>query len=358
MKEVSKTCDLKTLKDSPNATSSQASAYGHMPCEKQDGPTTDLCGQEVVLANLSARQAKERGLLTSGTYGPRSTTSSASADLLSSLVNKLQAKTASLGSSLYKITWKVRVTPSGRSIHAVRASVRRISDKDCIGLELTHWATPRCGDVSEEKWETKQARNARHLEAGKMKGVGGMTLPMMAHACGWPTPTTRDHKDGAECANVPLNALLGRVVWLAGWPTPTTQDDNCSRMPNPQEYAEKRLQRANKCSNLAQTAQAFAGWPTPKVQDMKHHPKNAENNQQNGRQMHLPHIAGMIDTSNPARLTASGELLTGSCAGMESGGQLNPSLSRWLMGLPIDWDIAALEIDGRSIRSSKKQKTV
>jgi site-specific DNA-cytosine methylase len=37
----------------------------------------------------------------------------------------------------------------------------------------------------------------------------------------WPTPTTRDYKDGsaAACANVPANGLLGRVVHQ--WPTPT-----------------------------------------------------------------------------------------------------------------------------------------
>ena len=29
----------------------------------------------------------------------------------------------------------------------------------------------------------------------------------------WPTPTSRDHKDGASDGTVPTNGLLGRQVW-------------------------------------------------------------------------------------------------------------------------------------------------
>lgn len=69
--------------------SSQASAAGAMRFALQDGQMIDLFGRVPVLANLSARQARELRLLTSGTYGQRSTTSSKSADLQQFLGSKL-----------------------------------------------------------------------------------------------------------------------------------------------------------------------------------------------------------------------------------------------------------------------------
>ena len=41
----------------------------------------------------------------------------------------------------------------------------------------------------------------------------------------WPTPTSRDHKDGSYCPNVPVNGLLGRAVW----PIPTSSVGSGSR---------------------------------------------------------------------------------------------------------------------------------
>jgi hypothetical protein len=74
----------------------------------------------------------------------------------------------------------------------------------------------------------------------------------------------------------------------------------------------------------------------------------------------LPHVATMAgwetplaqQANGPVRLTASGEILTGSDAGMESGGQLNPAHSRWLMGYPVAWDFCG----ATATQSSRKRR--
>jgi len=163
-----------TSTGSPNATSSQGSASGHTPFAAQDGPTNALYGQDRVRVSLSARQAKEQGLLMSGTFGPPSITSSASADLQSFLANKLRAKTASVGSTLYILTWKQRVTPQGRSIFALRASARRTSVSASGGLQVG-WGTPRVGGNG----QGSQIMD----EAGETKG----RIEQQAMLAGWPT---------------------------------------------------------------------------------------------------------------------------------------------------------------------------
>ena len=126
--------------------------------------------------------------------------SSPSESLQSLLASKLQAR--SNGSILYRLTWKNRITPSGRAICALRASAARMSGKEII---LSGFPTP-C------------------LQDGPNGGPGQGTdrLPAATAACGWPTPRTSDtngaglHGDGGlDCRT---------AASLSAWPTPRAAD--------------------------------------------------------------------------------------------------------------------------------------
>jgi hypothetical protein len=240
------------------------------------------------------------------------------------------------------------------------------------------------------------------------------------HLAGWPTPTMRDHKDGASEGTVPLNALLGRVAWLAGWPTPNTPSGGpnvkstathtggidldgavtLAGWPTPKvgtggwysmsaAAADKEAIRRGPSNDIAVAAQ-MAGWQTPTSIDSR---RGDYQYDQGDKTKARPSNSGMAKLAGwqtpavdnfrsrsgdrkdemgpqqlmqridqPARLTASGEMLTGSSAAMESGGQLNPSFSRWLQGLPPVWDVAAvkasraMKISRQASRSSKARK--
>lgn len=174
---------LTICEDSRSATSSPELASGLIPCGLPDGLTINQSGPVPARASLSARQAKEMGLLTSGTFGPTSSTSSASADLSMSLANRLQQVTQMCGSTLFNQTWKEWDTPSGLCRLRQRASARRTSENELIG-----WPTPVANDST----------GSTHCYSGKNQDGSPkvcLKLPGSVLLAGWVTPTTRDWKD-------------------------------------------------------------------------------------------------------------------------------------------------------------------
>ena len=119
---------------------------------------------------------------------------------------------------------------------------------------------------------------------------------------GWPTIDNNQVAGEGAAANHPARGTtLGGAVRLTNWPTPTANDFKGS--------GETVIRKDGK-------DRTFDRLDYSTEQGLK--------------------------ITQPIRIMASGQMLTGSGAVMESSGQLNPAHSRWLMGFPPEWDACAV----------------
>lgn len=140
------------------------------------------------------------------------------------------------------------------------------------------------------------------------------------------------------------------------WPTPTANEFECD--PEKVIARREKLKGEKKNGNgfgltlgqsvpiylLFSKAPEWVAWPAPTANDYKGSGETVIRKDGKDRtfdRLDYSTEQGMKITQ-PIRITASGQMLTGSDAGMENSGQLNPAHSRWLMGYPPEWDDCAV----------------
>jgi hypothetical protein len=185
-------------------------------------------------------------------------------------------------------------------------------------------------------------------------------LSTEAFLASWPTPTKGDGDGGHLLLNgatatgqrldgTKATVSLAGVAKFASWPSPRAMDGE--KNVRTADGSLREMERKGCAQDLMQAA-TLAGWPTP----------NAIGDSTGGGQVKNA-LAVMSGTPRPsgaqysvklrdfvllARLTDSGQEPVGYLLGPNgwethpASGQLNPSLSRWLMGLPAIFDVCAV----------------
>jgi hypothetical protein len=200
------------------------------------------------------------------TSGRRCAALLAKSDPLGSLLKTLLV-TSRWGSTRCSLTWKPMATPGGRLLFRLVQKTPPTSDSESGSWLATAtatanqlapsmqkhkgcramWPTPRNSPASIYA-ETPDTQAKREMVHGKGRFSNLADAVQM-----WPTPTSRDHKDTGDCANVPTNGLLGREVgpsrehgslnpqwveWLMGFPAGWT-DLKPSEMPSSRRLSRR-----------------------------------------------------------------------------------------------------------------------
>lgn len=318
MNDQSPKSPRKTSGVSASGTSSPVSGDGRWPLNSPDGRRMRQCVREVRRASLLVWLENEAGGTTPVTWLRPFSTSSQSCDLQLFLANRLAQQLKNCGSMLYSLSWKTKATPAGRQYCQRAASAPRTKEI-AFSLALSTWPTSSATD-----WKGGYAGG--RIRNGKLSVD---RLDVAAQLATYPTPNTcNDRSPCPDYARAGWFREDGRkkhirlqgIAGMAAWGTPTLDSTADRKKP----YA----QGGRPLTLLA----SLASYPTPlTVPDSP-----ASKGQLSGS-----YREGMAKCTPvpdfPIRITAHGQMLTGCYAGMEISGQLNPGLSRWLMGYPPEW---------------------
>lgn len=209
-----------TLWDTGDAISSEELADGSLPSISPDG--TGLAGPDRVRVNLSHQPARGAERTMNAICGRSFFDSSTPSDRLASLASKSLLAMDCFGSMVYSLTWKVRVTPAGRRICALRASGRTTSDNGCFG-----WHSPTVEDHKTDGPLT-MARYETSIATGVPPPTSAQRLRNQVQALtGRNTPRATDGSKGGPNQSggaLPADAAMTAPGPLAGWPTCAATD--------------------------------------------------------------------------------------------------------------------------------------
>ena len=137
---------------------------------------------------------------------------------------------------------------------------------------------------------------------------------------------------------------------LAPWPTAAARDHKGGYEGGRTRNGKFSTDTLDVAAQLASYPAPLAAYPTPLT--VPDSPKSRGQLSGSFRRLMEPCLP---DLDTPVRITSSGQMLTGSDAGMGISGPLNPALSRWVMGFPPVWDdcaVTAMPSSRKSARTS------